>query len=173
HQQFVDRLWLHGLGATGILYAIGVVIYFCATGFLAMQTHKVERAVADISGSYTNAIRLKARYGVLQERQELKYAALDCWKVIAEQLPEGISLQRFSFANGSKLTLSGTCGSDQLGLITDKEGFYDQVRKAKLPNGQAMFNSNPNSSEQLVIHQAGNKVTWNFGLELQRAEAEP
>ena len=30
HQQFVDRLWLHGLGAAGILYAIGVVIYFCA-----------------------------------------------------------------------------------------------------------------------------------------------
>ena len=67
HQQFVDRLWLRGLVAAGILYAIGVVIYFCATAFLAMQTHKVEQQVAAISGSYTNAIQLKARYGVLKE----------------------------------------------------------------------------------------------------------
>ena len=34
HQQFVDRLWLRGLVTTGILYAIGVVIYFCATTIL-------------------------------------------------------------------------------------------------------------------------------------------
>jgi len=171
-QQFVDRLWLHGLGAAGILYAMGVVIYFCATGLLAMQTHKVEQAVAGISGSYTNAIQLKARYGVLRERQELKYAALDCWKVIAEQLPEGISLQRFSFADGRKLSLNGTCGSDQINLITEKGAFYDSVRKAKL-DGQPMFNPNPTSADQLTYRTMGNKATWNFGLELQRTEAEP
>jgi len=169
HQQFVDRLWLRGLGAAGILYAIGVVIYFCATGLLAMQTHTVEQKVADISGDYTKAIQLKARYGVLKERQELKYAALDCWKVIAEQLPEGISLQRFSFADGSKLSLNGTCDSGQIDLITEKGGFYDSVRKAKL-NDQPMFNPDPNSNEQLTYRTAGNKVTWNFGLELQRTE---
>ena len=149
-----------------------MVIYFCATGLLAVQTHKVEQAVADISGSYTNAIQLKARYGVLKERQELKYAALDCWKVIAEQLPEGISLQRFSFAGGSKLSLNGTCEPGQIGLITEKGGFYDSVRKAKL-NGQPMFSPDPNNGEQLIYRQYGNKVTWNFGLELQRTEAEP
>ena len=37
HQQFVDRLWLRGLVATGVLYAIGVVIYFCATGLLSCR----------------------------------------------------------------------------------------------------------------------------------------
>ena len=109
---------------------------------------------------------------MLKERQELKYAALDCWKVIAEQLPEGISLQRFSFADGSKLSLNGTCESDQIGLITEKGGFYDSVRKAKL-NGQPMFNPKPNSSEQLTYRTMANKATWNFGLELQRTEAEP
>jgi hypothetical protein len=40
-------------------------------------------------------------------------------------------------------------------------------------NGQPMFNPNPNNGEQLVVRQAGNKVTWNFGVELQRTEAEP
>ena len=29
-EQFFDRLWLHGLGYAGLLYAIGLVIYFCA-----------------------------------------------------------------------------------------------------------------------------------------------
>ena len=140
-------------------------------GVLSYRTQGVERQVASLSGSYTNAIQLKARYGVLKERQELKYAALDCWKVIAEQLPEGISLQRFSFADGSRLSLNGTCEKEQIGLITEKGGFYDSVRKAKLTNGEAMFN--PNNSEQLVYRQNGNKVTWNFGLELQRTEAEP
>jgi hypothetical protein len=171
-QQFFDRLWLRGLGATGVLYAVGVVIYFCAVGVLSYRTQGVERQVAALSGSYTNAIQLKARYGVLKERQELKYAALDCWKVIAEQLPEGISLQRFSFADGSKISLNGTCESDQIGLITEKDGFYDSVRKAKL-NGQPMFNPNSNNGEQLTYRQNGNKVTWNFGLELQHTEAEP
>jgi hypothetical protein len=89
--------------------------------------------------------------------------------VIAEQLPEGISLQRFSFADGSKLSLNGTCDSGQIDLITEKGGFYDSVRKAKL-NDQPMFNPDPNSNEQLTYRTAGNKVTWNFGLELQRTE---
>jgi hypothetical protein len=172
HQQFVDRLWLRGLMATGVLYAVGVAIYFCAVGFLTFKTQKVERDVAAISGNYNNAIQLKARYGVLKERQELKYAALDCWKVVAEQLPEGLVLQRFSFADGSKLSLNGTCMADQISLITEKDGFYDNVRKAKL-NGQPMFNPNPNSGEQLTYRTTGDKVTWNFGLEMQHMEAEP
>src|SRR5450755_4016971 len=43
HQQFIDRLWLRGLMATGVLYAIGVVIYFCATAVLGFQTGEVEQ----------------------------------------------------------------------------------------------------------------------------------
>ncbi len=50
HQQFVDRLWLRGLFATGVLYAIAVAVYFCAVGVLSVQTHKVEQQVAAISG---------------------------------------------------------------------------------------------------------------------------
>ncbi|MEJ0088354.1 MAG: hypothetical protein WDM80_01140 [Limisphaerales bacterium] len=108
HQQFVDRLWVRGLIAVGVLYAIGVVVYFCATAVLGYQTGKVEEQVAGISGSYTNSQQLLARFRVLKERQDLKYAALECWKLVASQLPEGISLQRFSFGDGHRLTLSGT-----------------------------------------------------------------
>jgi hypothetical protein len=166
HQQFVDRLWLRGLIATGVLYAIGVVIYFCATAVLGYQTNKLVQQVAGISGSYTNALQLKARSEVLLERQNLKFAALDCWKLIADQLPAGISLQRFSFGDGRTLSLGGTVTPDQITPITD---FYDTLRKAQL-NGQPMFNVS--GEVPLSYRQSGNQVTWNFALELRRAEVE-
>jgi len=168
HQQFVDHLWLRGLVTTGVLYAIGVAIYFCAVGLLTIQTQKAEKSVADISGSYTNALQLKAQYDVLKERQGLKYAALDCWKIVAEQLPTGITLQRFSFADGQKLALSGTAPADQVNLLFD---FNTTMQKATNQN-RPMFDLqggepvNPRKG-------AGNMVAWNFSLQLQRTEKLP
>jgi len=167
HQQFVDRLWWRGLVTTGVLYAIGVAIYFCATGFLAIQTHKAEQAVADKSGSYTNALQLKAQYDVLKERQELKYAALDCWKIVAEQLPPNITLQRFSFADGKRLSLSGTAASDQVNTLFD----FNTAMQKVTANGRPMFNSQ--GSEPVNPHPTGNGVTWSFSLQLQNAEETP
>jgi hypothetical protein len=165
-QQFVDRLWLRGLFATGVLYAVAVVIYFCATFLLGIQTGKVERQVAAISGGYTNTLQLKARYEVLKERQDLKFAALDCWKLIAEQLPEGISLQRFSFANGQELHLSGTAPQEQ---IIQAETFSDTLRKAKL-NGQPMFD--PLGGEPFTYRSSVGGASWNFSLALQNTGGE-
>jgi hypothetical protein len=167
HQQFVDHLWLRGLVTTGVLYAIGVAIYFCATGFLAIQTHKVEQAVADKSGSYTNALQLKAQYDVLKERQELKYEALDCWKIVAEQLPPNITLQRFSFADGKRLSLSGTAASDQVNTLFN----FNTAMQKVTANGRPMFNAQ--GGEPVNPHPAGNGVTWSFSLQLQNAEGTP
>ena len=167
HQQFVDHLWLRGLVTTGVLYAIGVAIYFCATGFLAIQTHKVEQAVADQSGSYTNALQLKAQYDVLKERQELKYAALDCWKIVAEQLPSNITLQRFSFADGKKLSLGGTAAPDQINTLFD----FNTALQKVTANGRPMFNSQ--GGEPVNPRQTGNTVTWSFSLQLQNAKGTP
>ena len=166
-QQFFDRLWLRGLVAAGVLYAVSVLIYFCATYALSVRVHRVERDVADISSNYTNAIQLKARFEVLKERQDLKYAALDCWKIVAEQLPEGISLQRFSFSDGQKLSLGGTVTPEQISGLFD---FNSGLQKARL-NGQPVFGTA--GGEPLVYHQNGNTVTWNFSLPVQRGKDEP
>ncbi len=170
HQQFVDRLWLRGLMATGILYTVCVVIYFFATQVLGYRTHQVEQQAAAWSDSYTNALQLKARFDVLNKRQDLKYAALDCWKIVAEQLPAGISLQRLSFADGEKLSLNGVVPSDQIIQITDH--FYDAVRKAKL-DGQPMFD--PSGGEDLTYRQQGSdSMSWYFSLALaHKQEAVP
>lgn len=167
HQQFVDHLWLRGLVTTGVLYAIGVAIYFCAVVFLSMQTRKVEQAVADKSGSYTNALQLKAQYDVLKERQELKYAALDCWKIVAEQLPSNITLQRFSFADGKRLSLGGTAAPDQVNTLFD----FNTAMQKVTANGRPMFNSR--GGEPVNPHPNANTVTWSFSLQLQNAEGTP
>ena len=167
HQQFVDRLWLRGLGATGVLYAVGVVIYFCAVGVLSYRTQGVERQVAAWSGSYTNALQLKAQYDVLKERQELKYAALDCWKIVAEQVPPNITLQRFSFADGKKLSLSGAAAPDQVNTLFD----FNTAMQKVTANGRPMFNSQ--GGEPVNPHPAGNGVTWSFSLQLQNTERTP
>jgi hypothetical protein len=166
HQQFVDRLWLRGLVTTGILYTVCVVIYFCATQVLGYRTGQVEQQAAAWSDGYTNALQLKARYDVLSKRQDLKYAALDCWKIVAEQLPAGISLQRLSFADGQKLSLNGTVPSDQIVQITDH--FYDAVRKAKL-DGQPMFDVS--GGDDLTYRQSGSdSMSWYFSLALAHKE---
>ena len=170
HQQFVDRLWLRGLFATGILYAIGVVIYFCATSVLNYKTVAVEQQAAQLGDSYTNVLQLKARYAVLTQRQQLKYAALDCWKIVAEQLPAGLTLQRSSFSDGQKLTLNGVCLPDQLGQISDPGKFYDAVRKAKL-DGQDVFEAS--AVEPLIWNVSGNTANWHFTLQLKHGEAAP
>ena len=166
-QQFFDRLWLRGLMAAGVLYAVVVAVYFCDREVLAYQTHAVEGQVANLSGSYTNALQLKARCDVLRERQDLKYAALDCWKIVAEQLPEGISLQRLSFSDGQKLSLSGTIAPGQINGLFD---FNSSLQKASL-NNQPVFKTE--GGEPLVYHQNGNTVTWNFSLALQRGDNAP
>jgi len=167
HQQFVDRLWLRGLMTTGMLYAVGVVIYFCAVGLLAVKTQKIEGDVAAISGSYTNAMQLKARYDVLKERQDLKYAALDCWKIVAEQLPQDITLQRFSFADGQKLSLSGTAEREQVNQLFD---FNTAMQKATL-DGRPMFD--PHGGDPVNPKFSGNKEIWSFSLQLQHWENAP
>jgi hypothetical protein len=161
-EQFRDRLWLHGLFAAGIIYIIYVAFYFSTTTFRGYQAGQVEQQMSALGDSYTNAIQLKARYAVLQERQNLKYAALDCWKVVADNLPEGITLQRFGLGDGRTLSLSGTTTQDQIDSLFN---FNTALKDAKL-NGQPMFNL----VEAPTWHQYQNNVTWTFSAQLQHSE---
>ena len=164
-QQFHDRLWLHGLYSTGVIYAICVAIYFAATAVLGHKTEAVEAQAADLGDTYTNVLQLQAQYQVLKERDQLKYAALDCWKIVAEQLPETITLQRMSFS-GQKLTLSGTTTPDQIDTLLD---FNSTMLKAT-NNGASMFTVV--GSVPVSPRVSANVVTWSFTLQLANAEPE-
>jgi hypothetical protein len=167
HQQFIDRLWLRGLAYAGVAYAVLLAVYFCAVSFRGYQTHNVEGEVAKISVDYTNAMELKAKFAVLSERAQLKYAALDCWQLVAQMTPASVSLQRMSFADGKKLALGGNAPMDQVNTLFD---YNSAMKKASL-NGQPAFDRllGDTVSPKAI---ANNQVAWNFSLELLRTEAE-
>jgi len=165
-QQFVDSLWLRGLGAIGAVYAVGVAIYFAALSFQLYRVNRVESEVKGLSQSYTNAVQLKARLQVLTERQELKFAALDCWQKVAELLPETVTLESLNLIEGRQLKLNGTAPADEVNVVLD---FVKAMRKAVV-NGQALFDPNKGDAFNSGLNPGGATVRWNFGLELKRAE---
>jgi hypothetical protein len=168
HQQFVDRLWMRGLGAVVGLYLLGVLIYFGRLEVALLSTHSVENQIASLGTSYTNAMQLKMRYQVLKDRQELKYAALDCWKTVAEALPSELTLDGWNLSEGKKLVLNGTAPADAVSQINE---FESKMRKAT-KDGQPVFE--PTAGEHFVYHSnpGAMTVSWNFSLELKRSEVQ-
>ena len=167
HQQFVDRLWLRGLGAALVVYLAVVVVYWVALLYVQFQTSGVETDVAALKPGYTTAVQLKARYQILKERQDLKYAALECWKTTAGLLPAGATLSGMDFRDGSKLMLNGTAPADQVGGIID---FNSAMRKAEV-NGQTFFSK----VEPPRYSQAAGaaSLSWDFSCALNRVEEQP
>ncbi|MGH7981319.1 MAG: hypothetical protein ACREE6_18225, partial [Limisphaerales bacterium] len=164
-EQFRDRLWLHGLYATGVAYLVFLAFYFAMTQIRGMQYAKVQQQVSVLADSYTNAMQLQARYSVLQERENLKFAALDCWKEVADNLPEGITLERFGFGSGGfgsgdTLSLAGTAPLDQEQALYN---FSSALERARRSDGSPMFNKN---SEPPGVSIYNNQVTWHLTLNL-------
>jgi hypothetical protein len=165
-QQFVDRLWMGGLGAVIGLYLVGVIVYFAWLQFALVGTNQVEQQVANLGPTYTNALQFKARLQVLQDRQDLKFAALDCWKAVAELLPDGVTLEGYNFTDGKKLSINGVAPADMAKRLND---FDADIRKAT-KDGQRLFDSS--AGEHLTWHSgASGTVTWSCVLELKRTEA--
>lgn len=168
-QQFVDGLWMRGLGVAFILYLVGIVGYFSWAGVSWVRTSSVERKVASSSQTYTNALELRKRYGVLLDRQELKFAGLDCWKLLAEKSegwPGGVQLEGFSFNDGQRLTLNGSGPGD---AVSDMIAFESTMRKATDAKGQPVFIGGTGFQYRTG---PGGAISWNFTLELKRTEVQ-
>jgi hypothetical protein len=163
-QQFVDRLWMTGLGAVLAAYILGVLGYFASLQVLRFQKHRVESQVASLSGDFTNAVRLKARAEVLQNQLNLKYAALDCLRVASERLLGGLTLTLFSFAKGQNLTLEGAAEKEDEGKIID----YNAALRKEIVNGETLFDK----VEQPNWTARGTAVLWRFNCVLNRSEIE-
>jgi hypothetical protein len=161
-QQFVDRLWMCGLGAIVVLYMIGVVIYFGALQVLKFQRYRLQSQVKAISESHTNAKKMEARIKVLEERKNLQFAALDCWKVVAEMLPTEVSIDQMIFNRGKTFDLYGTVPQDNQLQVTD---FNQDLRRAKV-NGELLFSEV--DTPRLDIR--GAVVNWKFSCKLRSGE---
>ncbi len=168
-EQFVDRLWMRGLLTVGGVYVLVVAIYLGAVQVLAMQVNRVGDQVKGLGGTYTNALRLRDRYDVLKERKELTFAGLDCWKTVAELMPETFRLEALSFTDGKKLVLNGTAPAAEVTQLYD---FHDKMRKA-LVSGQPLFDAAKGDPvPRYNRNPAGTDMSWNFLLELKRVETQ-
>jgi hypothetical protein len=166
HQQFIDRLWMRGLLAVGGLYLLGVAIYMLTLAYATIRTDAVESEVAQIGPTYTNAIQLRDRFKVLKERQELKYAGLDCWSTTARLLKENMTLENMNFSEGRRLNLAGTAPGDAIEQLYAFEG---DMRKATI-RGQPLFD--PNKGESIQFRITGATAAWTLSLELKRSEVQ-
>ena len=164
-QQFIDRLWMGGLGALAIVYLFGVLIYRGALSVLQYQTGKVQGQVAALSGYYTNALQLRERVRILQEQVNLKFAALDCLKAASEKLPPELTLKAFSFSKGNKISLSGTSSTDDDSKITK---YNDEMTKATQDGKPLFVRVNPPN----IRHPSPNTVSWDFECILQPTQVE-
>ena len=167
-QQFVDRLWIRGLAAVGVVYIACVLVYFVVLGVLSYQATSAEKRVKQLSGTYTNAIQLKAKLDVLNERQELKYAALDCWKSVAEIMPETLTLDGFNFTDGRRLTLNGNAPKDDANKALD---FNAELRKVTV-DGQPLFSATGGQDMNWRGNPGNATASWNFALDLKRVVAQ-
>jgi hypothetical protein len=165
-QQFTDHLWIHGLLWVGATYLAGVAIYFIMVSIAYLKTDSVESQVTARGPGFTNSMQLKARFDVLKNRQDLKFAALDCWRSTAELMPTGLTLDSLSFGDGRKLKLDGTAPAVDVSNVID---FSSRLRKAKR-NDQPLFDPTEGDQLQTHVNPGGNTVSWSFSLILKRTE---
>lgn len=163
-QEFHDRLWIRGLGAIVVVYLLGVMVYMVGSMYKGMAADDLDGHMKGLAREYTNTLQIKAQVEILQNRQALKFASLDCWKTTAELLPAGITLGSLEFRDGKTLNLSGSAPGDGNGTLTD---FNEAMRKATL-NGKPMFEqvSLPN----VRLNPGGSTLSWSFNATLANAE---
>ncbi|MBM3878629.1 MAG: PilN domain-containing protein [Verrucomicrobia bacterium] len=167
-QQFIDRLWMRGLAAVGLLYLLVVLIHFGFLRYVHYQKSGVDREVAALAPEHRQALELKARLQVFQEQANLRFAALDCWKAVAEALPEEMTLTSLGLARGKRLSLFGTVPADQQGRVSD---FNEALSKAQA-HGGPLFSQVNTRSIQAVANQPNRPANWSIECELKRADLE-
>ena len=162
-QQVVDRLWLQGLGAVGMAYLLGVVIYL---GLLNWQKWDLENLQSDNVGlalQYTNTLATKAQKEILEEQVALRYAALESWQQSIEKLPASLNLSTINFVKGRTLRLDGTTSTESQAEVV---GYGNELRKLTLTNGVTLFSG----VKPGPITVRGSLATWSLEAELNRSE---
>jgi hypothetical protein len=164
-QQFVDRIWMRSLFAVVLLYMFGVLIYLALVQYVDFQVADLERTVRNQSAGYTNALRLKDQVRVMQDQLNLQYAALECYKAVAQQIPEGATLDNINFQKGRTLSVQGTAPRDMMVKINE---FSDSLRRVMV-NDQPLFK---NVTTPTIGVRGNDLIGWSFSADLTKGESE-
>jgi hypothetical protein len=166
HQQFVDRLWIRGLFTIGALYIMGVLFYFGMLKVFDLKDNKVKSDLAAMGNNYTNSLRDVAQIQILVDREKLKYAALDCWKAVAENLPDSMTVEDMYFRSG-KLELRGTVIAEN---SEDVGNFNETLRSVTDPNHHEILFSDVAPPSLRVSNGKGE---WNFNCTIKGESENP
>jgi hypothetical protein len=163
HQQLVDRLWMRGIMAAVGIYIFGVLVYFGVLYGCKKTCDDAKADLASLGQSYTNAIGHELEIEILKQRQNLKYASLDCWKAVADGMPESLTLDSFYF-NRNRIELSGTAATEQ---PEDVYQFHDSLRQAQDAKHTGLLFSDVKIG---TLRLQGNKTAWSFTCLLKNSE---
>lgn len=162
-QQFIDRLWMRGLGALLVFYVFCVAVYFGWVQVAKWRYNTVANEVAKLGLSYTNVVQLRERVKVLQDQLDLQFAALECWKATAQLLPAELILDSYNFERGRKFTLFGTASNEDAGKVQE---FNEKFRKVMVKDQPLFKNVNaPNISQRQA-----QQISWSFSCDLRRTD---
>ena len=160
-QQFVDRLWMRSLGAVLAIYCILAGAYVGWVQVEKWRFNSVEGQVAALGPTYTNVVQIKERVRIMQEQLALQYAALECYRAIAETLPSELTLDSLNFDRGQKLTLTGSAASADLPKVLE---FNDQLMRVRVKDGPLFSAVDPPQQNT----GPNNQIRWRFSCDLKR-----
>ena len=163
-QQFVDRLWMRSLGAVLLLYILGVVIYIAFVQVASMRYDSDQDKARTLARDYTNTIQIRDKLRVLQETLELQYAALECYKAVADTMPTELTLDFMRFDRGREVTFSGSAQVEDRSKVVD---FNEALSKYEY-NGQPLFSK---VSIGRVDNKPGSQLlNWTMACVLKRSD---
>jgi len=99
---------------------------------------------------------------VMQDQLDLQYAALDCWKATADNLPSELTLENLVFERGRTLRLFGNAAASDV----EKLQQFNQSMRDVVVKGQPLFGNVTAPGSQ----RRGEQITWNFACDLKRGE---
>ena len=165
-QQLIDRLWMRLVGVVFVLYLFGLLIYFGWVQWEKFRLDGRQTTAMALSVNYTNTLQLKEKVRVLQDQLDLQFAALDCWKAVADLLPPEMTLDTISFDRGQTLKLNGSASKDDRLKIYE---FNESLIKVLVKN-QPLF---AKVGAPRVNERPGTGlVNWDFTCDLKRKENE-
>lgn len=160
-QQFGERLWMRGLGVVAILYVVAIGIYLAALQYTIFQRNRLTSQIEDLEHDYTKAVQLAEKTKVVEMQNSLRFAALNAWKTIVVNLPEGMTLSKLTFSKGYRLNVIGSVQGSSKDQVLD---YSDKLRNMKI-DGKPAFKevSVPN------LNRVGATLNWSWSFDCELA----
>ena len=167
-QQYIDGMWMKGVGTMVLFYIFGILIYFVMLEWMHRDSIDLQTRVRSSAVQYTNVLKMQAHLDILQEQVDLKFSALECLRVISEELPTELTLDSFKFHMGKTLSLYGKVPTADAGKVTD---YHRALINAKADD-QKLFStvSDPTiNAARGRGRSASVESRWSFTCELERS----